>query len=158
MKKLLRDYWGAIAVWAFLLVLMFLCSCTTTKYVEVPTEKIHIEYKTKYQIDSIYSKDSIFVKEYIKGDTVFQTKEVLKWRNQKTNKTDTVIVNDTIPVIVEVDRPETLQLLEDVTKEAKKKQDEARVWFRLFLGAALLLIASNWRYLKKIVSKFIHLI
>ena len=153
LKYFLYEYGGAIAVWMFMLLLMFLCSCTTTKYIEVPVEKVHTEYKTKYQTDSIYLKDSIFVKEYIKGDTVFREKEVLKLEKAKSNKTDTIIINDTIPTIVEVDRPETLQILESVTKECKKSQDESRVWFRLFLGAALLLIASNWKLIVKLLKR-----
>ena len=76
------------------LTLLCMCSCTTTKYVEVPgPTHIDTTYITKWQHDSIYQRDSIHVTEkHILRDTVFH------------------FVNDTIPAPypVEVEVPAQL--------------------------------------------------
>lgn len=87
-----------------LLILFVLCllmgACTTTKYVQVPVETIKTEYI--HNTDSIYLHDSIFEKEYIKGDTVFFTK--YKYKVLEKYNTDTIVKVDSIPVVVEVDK------------------------------------------------------
>ena len=81
----------------FILVFIFI-SCTTTKYIdrEVPVETIKTEYINKYYKDSIYVHDSI--DKFIKGDTVYQYK--YKYIYKYLNKTDTLIIKDTIPTII----------------------------------------------------------
>ena len=53
----------------YILLLLLIYSCKTTKYVEVPKEVIKTEYKTNIKYDSIYVKDSISIKAI--NDTIF---------------------------------------------------------------------------------------
>ena len=88
-----------------LIFLIFLTiGCRTTKYVEVPVEKIHTEYIDKLKLDSIFIHDSIYI--FQKGDTIFKYKEKVQYKyliqtkytdtSKTIEKTDTII--KTIPI------------------------------------------------------------
>lgn len=71
-KNILIGFmWGLLAC-----LLITLCSCTTTRVVEVP--KVHTEYiyksDTLIKTDSIHVKDSVFVQ--MRGDTLL----IEKWK------------------------------------------------------------------------------
>ena len=82
-----------------IVLVTILCSCRSTKYVEVPVEveKIKTEYVVDHRVDSIYERDSLNI--YSKNDTIFIYKE--RARNKFIYKTDTVIKTDSIPYLVE---------------------------------------------------------
>lgn len=82
-----------------IVLVTILCSCRSTKYIEVPVEveKIKTEYIVDHRVDSIYEKDSINI--YSKSDTIFIYKQ--KVQNKFIYKTDTVIKTDSIPYLVE---------------------------------------------------------
>ena len=94
----------AIAV-AMLIISMF-CRCTTTKYVPVTEYKDRVVVKTDslLKTDSVYVHDSVSV--YIIGDTVFKDKYHLQYKDRYIvrNKSDTLIVRDSIPYKVEVNK------------------------------------------------------
>lgn len=87
MKKL-------ITVILILIVICLLTSCGQIKY--VPVESVRIEYKTRDSIkyDSIYKRDSIHV--IVKGDTVTVYKDKYLYKYKFINRTDTVLITDTI--------------------------------------------------------------
>ena len=89
----------------YILILLCLYSCKTTKYVEVPKEIIKTEYKTNIKYDSIYVKDSISIKAV--NDTIFIEKT--KIYNKYKNIVDTIIKVDTLK--------ETKVITNEVTKE-----------------------------------------
>ena len=89
----------------YILILLCLYSCKTTKYVEVPKEIIKTEYKTNIKYDSIYVKDSISIKAI--NDTIFIEKT--KIYNKYKNIVDTIIKVDTLK--------ETKVITNEVTKE-----------------------------------------
>ena len=51
---------------------ILLSGCATTKYVEVPVDRVKIEYRDRVSIDTLYRNDSTIIRE--KGDTVFLEK------------------------------------------------------------------------------------
>ncbi len=90
-------------------ILIFICaSCTTTKYIDrpIPIETVRTEYINQLYRDSIFVHDSI--DRYVKGDTVHQYK--YKYIYKYFSKTDTIIVNDTIQVPVEVKTTEVKEV------------------------------------------------
>lgn len=95
------------------LLLVLICSCTTTKYVEVPVEKVRTEYVDKIKYDSIYSQDSIYIRE--KGDTIFKDsyKYLYKYKYIKDtlNTTDTITVTKPVEVEKEINKLYTWQIL-----------------------------------------------
>lgn len=90
-----------------MLFLSMFCRCTTTKYVPIAEYRDRVVAKTDsfLKTDSVYVHDSVSV--YIKGDTVFKDKYQLRYKDRYIvrNKSDTLIVRDSIPYKVEVDKP-----------------------------------------------------
>ena len=90
---------------------MLLGSCTTTEYVTVEKVRTDTTVITKHQRDSVWLHDSIYVKEWMKGDTVYR--DVDRWHivYRETKSRDTIYraTHDTIPqpypVIKEVEKP-----------------------------------------------------
>lgn len=97
-----------------LVFLLLLCSCKSTKYIEVPVEvdKVKIEYIDKFQKDSIDTRDSIYVTDsvfiYVKGDTVTQVYKSYIYKDKIIYKDklviDTVCKVDSIPYIKTVEK------------------------------------------------------
>lgn len=87
MKKIL-------AIILLLIIACLLTSCGQIKY--VPVESIRVEYRTRDSIkyDSIYKRDSVHV--FVKGDTVIVYKDRYLYKYKFINRTDTVLVTDTI--------------------------------------------------------------
>ena len=90
MRKLL----GIIAI-----LILLLCSCTTTRYVEVPVKTVEKEYIHSTKTDSIVIRDSI--DRWMKGDTLFLYKERTKYRTRE--RVDTVCRTDTITEVVTIE-------------------------------------------------------
>ena len=87
---------------------LFLCGCTTTKYVEVEKVRTDTTYITQHQRDSIWMHDSILVRE--KGDTVWFEKWHTKYIEKQIRDTLYSATHDTIPVICEVEKEVPAQL------------------------------------------------
>ena len=71
-------------------------SCRNIKY--VPVETVKTEYKTRDSIrfDSIYEHDCIFL--FVKGDTVYKENYRYKYRYLTINKTDSVMLSDSVQI------------------------------------------------------------
>lgn len=89
-----------------MLILSMFCRCTTTKYVPITEYRDRFVVKTDsfLKTDSVYVHDSVSV--YIIGDTVFKDKYQLRYKDRYIirNKSDTLIVRDSIQYKVEVDK------------------------------------------------------
>lgn len=83
----------------FIIVILIVSACTTTKVVEVPVETIRTEYKNNITYDSIYVRDSI--ERWIQGDTVYLTRYHTLYRYK--DRLDTIMTTDTITKVVKVD-------------------------------------------------------
>ena len=83
------------SIYIIILLMLAICfvSCRT-QY--IPVESVRTEYKTRDSIsyDSIYQRDSIYT--LIKGDTVYQYRYKYLYRYLTTNRTDTILKNDSI--------------------------------------------------------------
>lgn len=86
----------------FLMSEICFTSCRNIKY--VPVETVNTEYKTRDSIrfDSIYEHDSIFL--FVKGDTVYKEKYRYKYRYLTINKTDTVMLTDSVQIPYPVEK------------------------------------------------------
>lgn len=94
-KALFKVEGMLLMVIVVMLTMIWLTSCTTTKYVEVEKVRTDTLIETKLMYDSIHIHDSVHVKE--KGDTVW----VERWHTKYKEKvlTDTIYqaTHDTIP-------------------------------------------------------------
>ena len=89
----------------YIIILLILAVCFTscrTQY--IPVESVRTEYKTRDSIryDSIYQRDSIYT--LVKGDTVYQYRYKYLYRYLTTNRTDTILKNDSIRVPYPVEK------------------------------------------------------
>ena len=96
-----------ITIAVAMLILSIFCRCITTKYVPVTEYKDRVVVKTDslLKTDSVYVHDSVSV--YIRGDTVFKDKYHIQYKDRYIvrNKSDTLIVRDSIPYKVGVEKP-----------------------------------------------------
>ena len=110
-----------------LILCLFLCGCTTTKYVEVEKVRTDTTYITQHQRDSIWMHDSILVRE--KGDTVWFEKWHTKYRDRL--KTDTLYVSKT----------DSVQVPYPVEKKLTRWQTFCIDYGKVMLGASVVLVA-----------------
>ena len=106
MKLIYRIAKVVVTIAVAMLILLMFCRCTTTKYVPVTEYKDRVVVKTDslLKTDSVYVHDSVSV--YIRGDTVFKYKYHIQYKDRciVRNKSDTLIVRDSIPYKVEVNK------------------------------------------------------
>lgn len=147
-KVLIGFFLGAVACF-----LITLCSCTTTKYVEVEVPKVvtqtNIERRTDIVRDTLIQRDSVIIIQ--RGDTIYHE----TWHKlQSINNwyvTDTV--RDTIPQIEKV----TVKIPVEVEKKLSKWQSfkiEAGGFLLSAVGLALLALVI-WVIIKvrKVVKR-----
>lgn len=103
MRRIFRIIEGIIRYWwviALTVIVLCLASCKT-QYVPVETVRTETQFIDRLQRDSIFVKDSVFIKE--KNDTVYLT----KWRTEykEALRVDTFHVHriDSVQTIVEVE-------------------------------------------------------
>ena len=102
------NLWKLLVICSIsMLILSMFCRCTTTKYVPITEYRDRVVVKTDsfLKTDSVYVHDSVSV--YIRGDTVFNDKYHLQYKDRYIvrNKSDTLIVRDSIPYKVGVEKP-----------------------------------------------------
>lgn len=108
---------------------LLLCSCTSTRIVEVPVKTIEKEYIHNTKVDSIYIRDS--VDRWISGDTFYIYKERTKYVTKEI--VDTVCKTDTITEVV------TIENIKEVKVNYLKWYQEALMWMGGVLTFVLLL-------------------
>lgn len=80
-------------IYFILLSFIVVFTACKTKYIEIPVHTKETEYKTKYERDSLYFKDSIYLE--IRGDTVIKEKYIYRWRDRiKTDSVDIFIYQE----------------------------------------------------------------
>lgn len=107
-----------------LLSCILLIGCKSVQYVPVENTIVKTEYKNTVSYDSIYFRDSIYIRE--KNDTVYI--ENIKYRYKYVSNIDTILKNDTITntIIQEV----------EVTKEVNK----LKWWQKVLIALGALFI------------------
>lgn len=114
---------------------ILLSSCTATKYVEVPVDRIKVEYRDRVFVDTLYRNDSTIIRE--KGDTVFLEKYKYLYKIKELR--DTVNVTDTITVVKTI----------EVTKEVNKLHNWQIVLMTLGAFAIVILLYGVIKWIKK---------
>ena len=132
-QRALKRVMKYLIIWlVFLMLLAWLTSCTTTKYVEVERIRTDTTYITKWQKDSVWLHDSIHVTE--KGDTVMIERWHMQWRDHLRVDTIYQATHDTIP------QPYPVETIKVVEKELNWWQ-RLRLWLGNMVLLALLGVA-----------------
>ena len=88
-RKAIENVLQIVIAFVLALIVCAMIGCTTTKYVEtIKTDTLH-HYELQY--DSIVRIDSIYEKEYVKGDTVYLEKTKYHFRDKVKMVTDTIV-------------------------------------------------------------------
>ena len=136
-------FWSGIATMV-LMALMWLTSCTTTKY--VPVETVRTEYITKHDSvfhrDSVYLHDSVYI--HAKGDTIWYEKWHTRYvdRIHEVIKTDTMIMRDSIQIPYPVERK--------LSKWEQVKMDYGGEAIVVFF---IIFIVLSWLLMNKILRR-----
>ena len=87
-------------------LISLLSGCKSVQFVPVETVRTDSVYIDRFQRDSIYQRDSVFVNRWTAGDTVYQDKVVWKYVYRDKVKYDTVAIlrSDTVRVPYPVER------------------------------------------------------
>ena len=88
------------------IMLSLLAGCKSVQYVPVETVRTDSVYVDRFQRDSIYQRDSVYINRWTAGDTIYQDKIVYKYIYRDKVKYDTVAIlrSDTVRVPFPVDR------------------------------------------------------
>ena len=116
--KLPRFEWDTVGRYGFAIILgsclntclLVFTSCSAAK--PITTErivyKIDTLYKMNVRADTLHILDSVFVNQYVKGDTVYKEKTAYKWRDKVSVRVDTLYKNalrtDSVRVPTPVER------------------------------------------------------
>ena len=99
-----------------LLVCLLFGSCTTTEYVTVEKVRNDTVWQNHTKHDSIRVHDSIYVKEWMKGDTVYR--DVYRWHTKYIEKQ----VHDTVYQATHDTIPQPYPVIKVVEKQLSKTQ------------------------------------
>ena len=102
MERIKGFLWGIMSC----ILISLLSGCKSVQYVPVETVRTDSVYIDRYQHDSIYQRDSVFVNRWTAGDTVYQDKVVWKYVYRDKVKYDTVAIlrSDTVRMPYPVER------------------------------------------------------
>lgn len=102
MERIKGFLWGIMSC----ILISLLSGCKSVQYVPVETVRTDSVYIDRFQRDSIYQRDSVFVNRWTAGDTVYQDKVVWKYVYRDKVKYDTVSIlrSDTVRVPYPVER------------------------------------------------------
>lgn len=85
-----------------ILLMSAICSCRSIQYVPVESVKYDSVYLNKLVRDSIYERDSIYIRE--SGDTVYKYRDRYIYRNKLVRDTMYISSTDSIPVPYPVEK------------------------------------------------------
>lgn len=130
--------------WAFIICLGFAmcCSaCSTPKPVVLERTLHDTVHINNIRLDSVYMHDSVYFESIVKGDTVYRTKEITRWRDRLSIKHDTVYAVREKSVDVPVPQERTVPLWIHILKG---------VYVLTLLVSLIYIVVMIWLYHRKI--------
>ncbi len=90
-RKTIGDlYWLIVIIIMYIVLVLCCSSCSTSKPVVLERTLHDTVHVNNLRLDSVYMHDSIYFESIIKGDTVYRTKEITRWRDRVSIKHDTI--------------------------------------------------------------------
>lgn len=142
--------WVIILLTALACVMLLqLANCSSKQKLTDSEIKVKTDYRDIMRYDSIYLHDSVLLDERRVNDTIYLTKQTVKYRYRYGVNHDSVVRVDTIPIVIERDRAVTLKKIEE-SKLQLAEQEKALTRYRVLLLAVAVLLLLIYR--KKVVG------
>lgn len=91
LRSILSDfYWFVVIMTIWIGIIVSCTSCSSPRPVVLERTYHDTVHINNIRLDSIFQHDSIYFESIIKGDTVYRTKEITRWRDRVSIKHDTV--------------------------------------------------------------------
>lgn len=90
-RKTIGDlYWLIVIIIMYIVLVLCCSSCSTSKPVVLERTYHDTVHINNLRLDSVYMHDSIYFECIVKGDTIYRTKEITRWRDRVSIKHDTI--------------------------------------------------------------------
>lgn len=90
-RKTIGDlYWLIVIIIMYIVLVLCCSSCSTPKPVVLERTLHDTTYIDRLRLDSVVRHDSIYFESIVKGDTVYRSKEITRWRDRVSIKHDTI--------------------------------------------------------------------
>lgn len=90
-RKTIGDlYWLIVIIIMYIVLVLCCSSCSTPKPVVLERTLHDTVHVNNFRLDSVYMHDSIYFESIVKGDTIYRTKEITRWRDRVSIKHDTI--------------------------------------------------------------------
>ena len=124
-------------------IILVLCcsSCSSPRPVVLERTYHDTVHINNIRLDSIFQHDSIYFESIIKGDTVYRTKEITRWRDRVSIKHDTVYAVREKSVDIPVPQERTVPLWIHILKG---------VYVLAILVSLIYIVVMIWLYHRKI--------
>lgn len=110
-RKTIGDlYWLIVIIIMYIVLVLCCSSCTTSKPVVLERTYHDTVHINNLRLDSVYMHDSIYFESIVKGDTIYRTKEITRWRDRVSIKHDTIytVRENKADISVPVERKQSL--------------------------------------------------
>lgn len=142
LRSMVSDfYWFAVIMTICISFIMCCSSCSTPKPVVLERTLHDTVHVNNLRLDSIFQHDSIYFESIVKGDTIYRTKEITRWRDRVSIKRDTIYAVREKSVDIPVPQERTVPLWCRIIKY---------VGLLLVISPSIFLISMIWLYHRKI--------
>lgn len=142
LRSILSDfYWFVVIMTIWIGIIVSCTSCSSPRPVVLERTYHDTVHINNIRLDSIFQHDSIYFESIVKGDTVYRTKEITRWRDRVSIKRDTVYAVREKSVDIPVPQERTVPLWCRIIKY---------VGLLIVMSPAIFLISMIWLYHRKI--------
>lgn len=142
LRFMVSDFYVFVVIMTICIgFIMCFSSCSTPKPVVLERTLHDTVHVNNLRLDSIFQHDSIYFESIVKGDTVYRTKEITRWRDRVSIKRDTIYAVREKSVDIPVPQERTVPLWCRIIKY---------VGLLLVMSPAIFLISMIWLYHRKI--------
>lgn len=141
-RKTIGDlYWLIVIIIMYIVLVLCCSSCSTPKPVVLERTLHDTTYIDRLRLDSVVRHDSIYFESIVKGDTVYRTKEIIRWRDRVSIKHDTIYAVREKCVDIPVPQERTVPLWIHILKG---------VYVLALLVSLIYIVVMIWLYHRKI--------
>lgn len=142
LRSIISDfYWFVVIMTIWIGIIISCSSCSSHRPVVLERTLHDTVHINNIRLDSVYLHDSVYFESIVKGDTVYRTKEITRWRDRISIKHDTVYAVREKSVDVPVPQERTVPLWIHILKG---------VYVLTLLVSLIYIVVMIWLYHRKI--------